>query len=291
VTIKVSIVTPSYNQGQYVARTVRSVLLQDHRDLEYLFLDGGSTDATMAEVEPYLGQFAYWRSGRDGGQADAVQEGLSRATGDVMAYLNSDDLLAPGTVSRVVRFFDRNPRVDAVYSNRVVIDKDDRVVSSWLLPPHSDYLISRWDFLPQETCFWRRRLFERAGNVDPSMAFALDYDLFVRYMQAGQFARLNAFLGAFRRHDASKTVAQNDTIGKVEVEKVMRRYGIRVGPVDRLVGKVFNQFVTRLGEYYVRYPGPRWLPFFGAKGLDYDHAVWGGMLRSDASPPTALARG
>lgn len=290
-TLKVSIVTPSYNHGRYVARTVRSVLLQDYPNLEYLFLDGGSTDATMAEVDPYLGRFAYWRSRRDGGQADAVQEGLQRATGDVMAYLNSDDLLAPGTVLRVVRFFERNPHVDAVYSNRVVINEDDRVVSSWLLPPHSDYLISRWDFLPQETCFWRRRLFERAGNVDPSMAFALDYDLFVRYMRAGRFTRLNAFLGAFRRHGASKTVMQNDTIGKAEVEEVMRRYGIRVGPADRLVGKVFNQFVTRLGAYYVRFPGPSWLPFFGARGLDYDQAVWGGMLRSGVSLPTALAGG
>jgi glycosyltransferase involved in cell wall biosynthesis len=291
VTPKVSIVTPSYNQGRYVARTVRSVLLQDYPNLEYIFLDGGSTDATMAEVEPYLKRFAYWRSGRDGGQADAVQEGLRRASGDVMAYLNSDDLLAPGTVSRVVRFFERHPRVDAVYSNRVVIDENDRIVSTWLLPPHSNYLISRWDLLPQETCFWRRDLFERAGNVDPSMAFALDYDLFVRYMMAGQFARLNAFLGAFRRHGASKTVSQYESIGMAEVAVVMGRYGIRIGPLDRLVGKVFTKFVTLLGAYYVRFPGSGWPPFFGAEGLDYDQAVWNGMLRSGASLPAAPADG
>ncbi len=288
---KVSIVTPSYNQGQYVARTVRSVLMQDYPDLEYLFLDGGSTDGTMAEVEPYLKRFAYWRSERDDGQAGAVQEGLRRASGDVMAYLNSDDVLAPGTVSRVVRFFERHPRVDAIYSHRVVIDENDRIMSTWLLPPHSSYLISRWDLLPQETCFWRRKLFERAGNVDPSMAFALDYDLFVRYMRAGRFARLNAFLGAFRRHSASKTVAQMDSIGKAEIEVVMRRYGIRVGSLDRLVGKLFNQFVIRLGSYYVRFHGPGWPPFFGAKGLDYDQAVWSGMLRSRSSLPAAPARG
>lgn len=288
---KVSIVTPTYNQGRYVARTVRSVLLQDYPNLEYLFLDGGSTDGTMAEVEPYLKRFAYWRSERDGGQADAVQEGLRRASGDVMAYLNSDDVLAPGAVRRVVRFFERHPDVDAVYSHRVVIDENDRIVSTWLLPPHSNYLISRWDLLPQETCFWRRKLFERAGNVDSSMAFALDYDLFVRYMRAGRFARLNAFLGAFRRHGASKTVSQMDSIGKAEIEVVMRRYGIRVGPLDRLAGKVFNQFVIRLGAYYARFPSCAWPPFFGAEGLDYDQVVWNGMLRSGSTLPAVPAGG
>ncbi len=274
-----------------MARTVRSVLLQDYPNLEYIFLDGGSTDGTMAEVKPYLARFAYWQSAPDGGQADAVQEGLKRASGDVMAYLNSDDLLAPGAVSRVVRFFERHPEVEAVYSHRVVIDEHDRVVSSWLLPPHSNYLILRWDFVPQETCFWRRSLFERAGNVDPSMTFALDYDLFVRYMKAGRFARLNTFLGAFRRHGSSKTVSQNETIGKAEVQVVMRRYGIRLSALDRLAGKVFNRFVMRLGAYYVRFPGPQWLPFFGAEGLDYDEAVWNGMLRNAADLPAAPASG
>ena len=284
-TPKVSIVTPSFNQGRYVARTVRSVLLQDYPNLEYIFLDGGSSDDTMARVEPYLGRFAYWRSARDRGQADAVHEGLQRASGDVMAYLNSDDLLAPGTVSRVVRFFERHPMVDAVYSHRVVIDESDRVVGTWLLPPHSNYLISRWDFLPQETCFWRRRLFERAGNVDRGMAFALDYDLFVRYMRAGRFARMNAFLGAFRRHGASKSESQFDTIGMAEVDVVRERYAIRIGLSDVPLGMALGQFVTRLGSWYVRLPGPELLPFFGAQGRDYDAAVWRGSLGSGSSPP------
>lgn len=272
---RLSLVTPSFNQGRYVARTVRSVLRQDYPNLEYIFLDGGSTDDTMAAVAPYLERFAYWRSAPDAGQSAAVHEGLQRSTGDVMGYLNSDDLLAPGALSTVMRFFERHPHVDAVYSHRLFIDEDDLVLRAWLLPPHSDYLISRWDFLPQETCFWRRGLFERAGNVDPGLAFAFDYELFVRYMRAGKFVRLNTFLGAFRWHGDSKTVSQYESVGRPEIDTVRKRHGIRMRPYDPLLGKAFGYLTTRLGALYVR------LPFRGARGLDYKD-VWAGKLEDGA---------
>ena len=273
---KVSIVTPSFNQGRYVARTVRSVLLQDYPNVEYLFLDGGSTDETLAAVAPYLDRFAYWRSARDAGQSAAVHEGLARARGEILGYLNSDDLLAPGTLSRVVEYFGRHPDVDAVYSHRLVIDEHGLVTHAWLLPPHADYLIRRWDWIPQETCFWRRRLFERAGNVDPGLAFAFDYELFVRYMRAGKFARLNGFLGAFRRHEDSKTVSQFETVGRREIELVHERHGIRLHPHDFLLGKGLGYLVTRLGALYVR------LPSAGRRGRDYDSTFWGDRLAEDA---------
>lgn len=267
---RLSLVTPSFNQGRYAARTVRSVLLQDYPNLEYIFMDGGSSDGTMDAVAPYLDRFAYWQSERDGGQAAAVHAGLQRATGEVLGYLNSDDLLAPGALRAVMRYFRLHPEVDAVYSHRIFIDENDIVIGAWLLPPHSNYLISRWDLLPQETCFWRRSLFERAGNVDPGLAFAFDYDLFVRYMRAGKFARMNTFLGAFRWHDKSKTASQYHTVGTAEIEVVRKRYGIRLRAHDFLVGKAFGYLATRLGSLYVRVPGRRALPFLGARGTHYD---------------------
>jgi len=194
-----------------------------------------------------------------------------------MAYLNGDDLLAPGALSKVMRYFRLHPEVDAVYSHRVFIDEDDIVTRAWLLPPHSNYLISRWDLLPQETCFWRRSLFERAGNVDPGLAFAFDYDLFVRYMRAGKFARMNAFLGAFRWHSNSKTASQYQTVGRLEIDVVRKRYDIHLRPHDFLVGKAFGYLTTRLGSLYVRLPARQVLPFLGARGSDYN-AVWGGKL-------------
>ena len=274
---KISLVTPSFNQGQFVARTVKSVLFQGYPNLEYIFLDGGSKDDTMAVVAPYLDQFAYWRSAPDGGQAAAVHVGLERATGDIMGYLNSDDLLAPGALTRVARYFASHPAVDAIYSHRIVIDENDIITKSWLLPPHSNYLISRWDLLPQETCFWRRRLFQRAGNVDRSLSFAFDYDLFVRYMRAGRFARMNSFLAAFRWHSESKSVSQFESVGVPEIETVRKRYGISFRPHDSLIEKAFVTITIRTGEFYTESPLRGFLPFLGSRGSDYKDA-WKGKL-------------
>lgn len=278
---KITLVTPSFNQGRFVARTVRSVLGQNYPDLEYIFMDGGSTDETMREVAPYLQRFAYWRSEPDGGQAAAVHDGLRRANGDIMGYLNSDDMLAPGALDTVARYFHTHPKVDAVYSHRLFIDDNDIITRAWLLPPHSDYLISRWDMLPQETCFWRRNLFERAGNVDPQLSFALDYDLFIRYMRQGRFARMNAFLGAFRWHERSKSMSQYQSVGLPEIDIVRKRHAIRFRPHDYLIGKAFVSLSIRLGAAYSRLPLLRVLPFLGSHGVDFK-SVWNGQLAADA---------
>ena len=163
---RVSIVTPSYNQASFVGWTARSVFLQRYPNLEYILMDGGSKDETMRVLEPYADRFAYIVSERDKGQSDAIHRGFARATGDVMAYLNSDDMLAPGTIDFVVRFFAEHPDVDAVYSHRCTVDAANKVLWYWMLPRHSDWYMTRWDLIPQETCFWRRRLFDQCGNVD-----------------------------------------------------------------------------------------------------------------------------
>ena len=203
---RISIVTPSFNQARYVRRAVRSVLLQDYPDLEYMVFDGGSTDGTLNVLAPYLDRLAHFHSGPDQGQSDAIATGFGRSTGQIMAWLNSDDMLAPGTLHFVARYFAEHPEVDAVYSHRCIVDENDRVTSYWILPQHSDYLMRRWDMIPQETCFWRRRLFEKCGNLNRSYHFALDYDLFLRFMAWGRFARVNRFLGAFRKHKQAKTL-------------------------------------------------------------------------------------
>ena len=147
----------------------------------------------------------------------------------------------------------------------------------WILPEHSDWYQIRWDLIPQETCFWRRRLFERCGNVDNTLRFAIDYDLFVRFMQAGaKFVRLNRFLGVFREHDAAKTSQWMETVGATEINGVRKKYGVKLGP--------FHQY--RSARFYyggfdagwnsrtnaVQLPGC--LP---GVGYDYD-LLWGGLL-------------
>ncbi len=222
---RISIVTPSYNQARFVGWTARSVFLQRYPNLEYIMMDGGSKDDTVEVLRPYADRFAYFVSERDKGQSDAIHRGFQRATGEIMAYLNSDDMLAPGALHFVARFFADHPDVDAVYSHRVTVDGRNRVKWYWVLPEHSDWYMVRWDLIPQETCFWRRRIFDRCGNVDPTFRFAMDYDLFVRFMRAapGRMRRLDRFLGVFRQHDEAKTTRLMETIGAEEIRRVWKQ--------------------------------------------------------------------
>jgi glycosyltransferase involved in cell wall biosynthesis len=188
---KISVVTPSFNQGEYVEQTIRSVILQRYPNVEYVMMDGGSTDETTAILDRYGPHFAHVQSAPDAGQADAIKRGFERTSGEIMAYLNSDDLFAPDAFFAVAEFFDRNPGVDVVYSNRCAILSDNSVAWYWRLPPHNDFLMKRWDLIPQETTFWRRGIYERVGGVDASFRFAMDYDLFAKFMNA--FAAAIAF--------------------------------------------------------------------------------------------------
>ncbi len=280
---KISIVTPSYNQAQFVPWTVRSVLLQRYPNLEYIMMDGGSKDDTVKVLEPYRDRFAYFVSERDKGQSDAIHRGFQKCTGDIMAYLNSDDMLAPGALHWVANFFDEHPEVDAVYSHRITVDGKNKAIWYWILPEHSDWYMSRWDLIPQETCFWRRRLFDKCGNVDDTLRFAIDYDLFARFMLAGgRFVRVNRFLGVFREHEEAKTSQLLNTVGAAEVNKVREKYGIKLPRLAPLVSARFYYGALRNGERfaYERKQLPGCLP-----GVGYDYnAVWGGLLDEPGLP-------
>ncbi len=276
---KISIVTPSYQQGCYLEWTMRSVLEQGYPNLEYVVMDGGSTDETKDILSRYKDRLAYCESSPDKGQADAVARGFERTTGEIMAYLNSDDLLAPGALNFAARYFAAHPEADAIYSHRVFVDEANIVTRYWILPPHHSWMMKRWDYIPQETCFWRRRIYEKAGGIDPSFHFALDYDLFVRFMQHGRMQRVNRFLGAFREHPSSKTVLQEGA--HPEVARVYKERGIRVADWQRLPQLAqFELLDVRSRRFAARgkvLPGAR-----PGIGYDYD-LVWGGRLSGPGS--------
>jgi glycosyltransferase involved in cell wall biosynthesis len=252
---KISIVTPSYNQGDFVEWTVRSVFEQRYPKLEYIFMDGGSTDTTLERVEPFRNRFLHFESGPDGGQSAAIAKGFGYATGEIMAYLNSDDVLLPGTLNFVAEYFRQNPGVDFIYGHRCLVNEFNEVAAHWILPPHSDFMMCHWDLIPQESCFWRRSLFEKTGNIDTTYQFAMDYDLFVRYMNEGKFKRVNRFLAAFRVHALAKSTTQR-AIGEAEIKKVRSKYKIYPLPV---VGTLFSYWVVWRSVRWLRngfaYPG------------------------------------
>jgi catechol 2,3-dioxygenase-like lactoylglutathione lyase family enzyme len=254
----ISVVTPSYNQGRFLEQTIRSVLDQGYPRLEYVVQDGGSTDDSVAVMEKYRGRLAHAESRRDNGQGHAINLGFAHATrGEVMAYLNSDDLLLPGALNYVAAYFAAHPEVDVVYGHRVVVDPDGNEVGRWVLPGHSDRMLVWADYVPQETMFWRRRIWDKVGGkIDESFRFALDWDLLLRFREAGaRFVRLPRFLGAFRVHPTQKTSADLESAGNPEMARLRRRVHGRdpdlseIGPRIRgyLFRHAWHDWLRRLG--------------------------------------------
>jgi glycosyltransferase involved in cell wall biosynthesis len=245
-------------------------------------MDGGSTDETGGILERYADQFAYVTSARDAGQSDAIRRGFERATGDIMAYLNSDDLYAPDAFFVVADFFDRHPDVDVVYSHRCGVDQNSIVRWFWHLPPHVDYLMKRWDLIPQETAFWRRGIYEKVGGIDASFRFAMDYDLFVKFMEQGKLYRNDRFHGAFRQHDNAKTSQLLATVGATEIQRVWNDHGLKVRYLDPAIGHYFSKGVElRSNVFRLR---EDWKPgILPGTGYDYDR-LWGNQLKRSEAP-------
>jgi glycosyltransferase involved in cell wall biosynthesis len=220
----IAIVTPSLNQGTFIRATIDSVLRQNYPKLAYLVRDGGSTDDTRHILESY-GDRLRWHSEPDTGQANALNRGFGELTGEIMGYLNSDDMLLPGTLAYVAQAFRDHPELDVVYGHRVFIDFHGFEIGRCILPPH-DAEVLRWaDYIPQETLFWRRRVWEAIGPFDESFDFALDWDFILRAQAAGfGFKRLPRFLACFRHHEEQKSVGMLDDVGTHEVHRIRTRW-------------------------------------------------------------------
>lgn len=253
----VTIVTPSFNQARYIRKTIESVLSQTYPNIEYIVMDGGSTDGTVRILEEYGGRIAYWQSAEDGGFARAIAAGFRRGTGSILAWLNSDDLLAPDAVEKAVEAFRRHPQAGLVYGNRICIDENDTILYSKASVPgirHSPRLAYQ---LFQETCFWSREAYEMAGGMDPALRFAIDYDLFSRIAKSYPMRHVPALWGYFRKHPESKTMNQYRTVGKIENLEIQRRYwGKPAGRAAWVAGLFAARAYGLIGG--VLYPRPEW---------------------------------
>ena len=230
-----SIVTPSLNQGMFLEATIKSIIDQNYSALEYIIQDGGSTDNSVEIIKRYQSRLKHWQSEKDQGQANAINLGFSQGTGEIMAYINSDDILLPGTLHYVVNYFNQHPDVDVIYGHRILIDENGGEIGRWVLPPHNAAVLSWADYVPQETLFWRRRIWEKTGAaLDESFKFAMDWDLLLRFQDAGaHLVRLPRFLGAFRVHQNQKTSSQISDIGMKEMERLrIRCHGRKVTYVE-----------------------------------------------------------
>jgi hypothetical protein len=217
-------VTPSFNQGVFLEETIRSVLLQGYPNLEYIVMDGGSTDSSVEIIRKYENHLAYWTSQKDAGAADAIRHGFEKGTGTIMAYLNSDDLYLPGAMHHLVRRLQATG-ADVAYGNTYWIDEETQVLAERRQTPFSRlaYLYGAAD-LQQPATFWTKRIYEIAGGMDASFHCAFDTDLFARFIPKGaKFCHLRRFVACARVQHAQKTELLFDTCKK-ETDGIRARH-------------------------------------------------------------------
>lgn len=221
----VSIVTPSYNQAPFLEATLLSVLDQTYPRIEYLVIDGGSTDGSVEIIERYADRLAGWVSEPDLGQTDALNKGFARASGDVFAWLNSDDTYRPQAVAEAVAYLVTHPAVGLVYGDANFIDERNRVIGRFNAQPTSYARLRRGGvYIPQQAAFFRGRLWRRVGPLDPTFYFAMDYDLWVRLAAQAPIHYHPGLWANFRLHSAAKTIAE-DARCWPEMLRVHRREG------------------------------------------------------------------
>ena len=219
----VSLVTPSYNQGQFLEKTICSVLEQDYPNIEYLVFDGGSTDNSLEILQRHASRLAYWESQPDRGQAHAINKGLQRAQGTILGWLNSDDILLPGVVRRAVEIFQQSPQIDVVYGRLLRIDINGRQVPTPLLPKDrlvfSKQLVIGECLVNQPGSFWRRSIMEKAGVLDDKLRYVMDYEYWIRLALAGaHFWRVSDPVACFRLSPGSKTVGQTERMAAEQLQ-------------------------------------------------------------------------
>jgi len=208
---KVSIVTPSFNQAPFLEQTLRSVLEQDYPNLEYIVIDGGSSDGSLEIIQKYADRLAYWQSQPDQGQTDAINQGFARASGEILAWLNSDDLLLPGAVSVAVRALHEHPEAAMVYGDALLINAEGKTIGKFPAA-QTDYRKLRRGYvhIPQQASFFRADLWRQVAPLDVSFYFAMDYDLWVRLAALAPLVYVPELWAAFRLHGEAKSIAADD---------------------------------------------------------------------------------
>lgn len=226
---RVTVVTPSLNQGKFLERTLLSVISQDYENLEYIVVDGGSTDNSEAVLRLYVHRIAKVIRAKDNGQSEALNKGFSIATGDILAYLNADDCYAsPRVVRHAVQFLGENPEIDLVYGRRIDIDENG-FFAQFNQHPFREFnleLLPRCGYIEQECAFWTKEIYDRAGGyVDPTYHFAMDHEMWLRFIKAGaSFRSVDQVYGLFRWHSEQKSQQIYRTTGFDEIARLQREY-------------------------------------------------------------------
>ena len=209
--------TPSYNQGKYLEQTIRSVLEQEYARIEYLVVDGGSTDSSVEIIKKYergSSSISWWVSEKDSGQGEAINKGFARANGEIVAWLNSDDYYLPGTMSTVVNIFKDNPDVLLVYGDMLAVDEHGQAINVLKYKQLSSQDLLCFQIIGQPSVFFRRAVLEKTGGLDPTFHFLLDHHLWIRIAHQGKILHVPQTWAAARYHAEAKNRAKAAEFGR-----------------------------------------------------------------------------
>jgi glycosyltransferase involved in cell wall biosynthesis len=275
----VSIVTPSYNQAPFLEQTIQSVLEQDYPRIEYIVVDGGSTDNSVEVIQKYADRLAYWISEKDSGQAEAINKGFARANGEIVAWLNSDDYYLMHTISIVVRCFEQNPDVVMIYGDMFAVDGNDQTMNVLRYKQLSLEDLLCFQIIGQPSVFFRRSALEKVGRLDPTFHFMLDHHLWIRLAKLGRILHIPQVWSAARYHPQAKNRARAAEFGR-EAFRVLD-WAKKQPELASSVSKVKRRALASAHRYDSRYL------------LDGGQAAsaLGAWFRAFfIHPPTALAR-
>jgi GT2 family glycosyltransferase len=275
----VSIITPSYNQAAYLEQTILSVLNQDYPRIEYIVVDGASTDGSVEIIKKYESKLAYWVSEKDRGQADAINKGFARATGEIIAWLNSDDYYLPGAVNAAVKVFEERSDVVLVYGNMLAVDEHGKTFNTLNYKPLTLEDLLCFQIIGQPAVFMRRSALQKTNGLDLTFHFLLDHLLWIQIAQHGQILHVDQTWSAARYHAEAKNRAKAVEFGREAfriLETVAQDHNL--APILAKTARRARAAAHRVDSRYLLDGG---LP---AKAL----SAW--LRALFIHPPTALAR-
>ncbi|MBI2758595.1 MAG: glycosyltransferase [Chloroflexi bacterium] len=275
----VSIITPSFNQSAYLEQTMKSVLEQDYRDVEYIVVDGGSTDGSVDIIQKYSSRLAFWTSERDRGQAEAINKGFARARGEIVAWLNSDDYYLPGAISSAVKIFVQNPDAVLIYGDMLAVDENGETTNTLKYQQLTLEDLLCFQIIGQPAVFMRRAALEKTGGLDTSFHFLLDHQLWIKFAAQGSIIHINQTWSAARYHAQAKNRLKAAEFGREAflILKSVERDN-NLAPVLARVARRATASAHRVDARYLLDSGQSW-PALKA----WTHALF-------IHPPTALAR-